>query len=159
MPVPLSGLCKFRYGPVNCHWRFANTVHGFWKKLVRWDIYLVRSKEFYITVWKFEKPEIFREFISVLFLVTFLMWLSRNCSHCTESGKTWSLFFRKNQHFSVKSTFILKKLTKELISRKFLRVIAFHSNFTHCALPFYCHVIYALHWKLFSRKCTSKKFK
>ena len=42
-------------------------------------------------------------------------------------SKTRSLFFRKNQHFIHQINVFTKEVTKELISRKFLRVIAFYS--------------------------------
>ena len=42
-------------------------------------------------------------------------------------SKTHSLFFRKNQHFFHQINVLTKEVSKELISRKFLRVIAFYS--------------------------------
>ena len=47
--------------------------------------------------------------------------------------KTRSQFLRKNQHFSVKSTFLLKKLLKSWFHEIFLSVIGIYSTFPHCA--------------------------
>ena len=93
-------------------------------------------------MWKNENfcltKKIFRQINS--FVMSFSKFLPKICetksqqfplsAHCPVQ-KTRSLlhtYFRKIQLFSVKS----KLLTKELISRKFFIVIAFHSIFPHC---------------------------
>ena len=45
--------------------------------------------------------------------------------------KTHSRFLGKNQHFFRQITLFTKEVTKELISRNFLSVIAFYSTFPH----------------------------
>ena len=48
-------------------------------------------------------------------------------------NKTRSRFLEKNQHFFRQITVFTKEVTKELISRNFLSMIAFYSTFPHCA--------------------------
>ena len=49
-----------------------------------------------------------------------------------KSSKTRSLFLQKNQDFFRQINGFTKEVTKELISRKFLSLIAFYSTFPHC---------------------------
>ena len=49
-----------------------------------------------------------------------------------KSSKTRSPFLRENCHFFRQINVFTKEVTKEMISRKFLSVIAFYSTFIHC---------------------------
>ena len=62
-----------------------------------------------------------------------------------KSSKTRSLILCKNEHFFRQINIFTKEVTKELISRKFLSVIAFYSTFPHCEAK-----------SLFSRKLWKK---
>ena len=100
------------------------------------------AKEDTGTVWKNEKFSATQIFFSsnrftVKYFSKTLIWRK----FCV---KTVAVKFRDfhnvrgpkhDQEFYVKSTFLLKKeVTKELISRKFLSLIAFYSTFPHCEL-------------------------
>ena len=54
-----------------------------------------------------------------------------------KSYKKRSRLLRKNHHFFRQINAFTKEVTKELISRKFLSVIAFYSTFPHCVLCAY----------------------
>ena len=57
------------------------------------------------------------------------------------------LFLRKNKQFFRQINDFAKEVTKELISRNFLSVIAFYCTFPHCAFATdtYCHFFVKLH--------------
>ena len=50
-----------------------------------------------------------------------------------KSSKTRSLVFTENYNFFRQCNDFTKEVTKEIISRKFLSVIAFYSTFPHCS--------------------------
>ena len=50
--------------------------------------------------------------------------------------KTQSRFLRKNEHFFRQINVFTNEVAKELISRKFLSVIAFYTTFPHCTAQY-----------------------
>ena len=70
---------------------------------------------------------------------TFFRQISVLLSHSVENYyKMRSRFLRKNWHFFRQINVFTEEVTKELISRNFLRVIAFYRTFPHCVHAAQC---------------------
>ena len=74
-------------------------------------------------------PLLSRNFCHKIFRQIKLMF---NNHSVEKSSKTRSLILCKNEHFFRQINIFTKEVTKELISRKFLSVIAFYRTFPHC---------------------------